>query len=143
MKRSIFAIALVGILFNGCCNTTPKTDSIKEKVKEVQNKKDDITKKTDVVVEVPPVVGDKAKVVTKVKKDVKIIDVKKVDKNATPAIVIDPVPKDIPVKKVEVLPKVDDTVGVVTEVEPTVAVEEEIPVKDKPPVVVVDPVPAD
>jgi hypothetical protein len=143
MKRSIFAVSVVALLFNGCCHNTPKTDSIKEKAKEVQTKADDVTKKADVVVEVPPVVGDKAKVVTKVKKDVKIIDVKKVDKNATPAIVIDPVPKDIPVKKVEVLPKVDDTVGVVTEVEPTVAVEEEIPADEKPPVIVVDPVPAD
>jgi hypothetical protein len=111
--------------------------SIKQKSESIQKKGID---DADIAVEVNPIVDKKMEVVTKVKPEVAVVEVDKVDKNEIPVVVVDPVDEKAPVKEVEVLPVVDNTVGVVTKVKPTVKVAEEIPVESEDVAVVIDPV---
>jgi hypothetical protein len=79
-------------------------------------------------------------VVTKVKPEIAVIATEKVKKGEIPVVVVDPVEEGTSVKEVDILPVVDNTVGVVTKVKPTIEVVEEIPVEDESAAVVVEPV---
>ena len=163
MKKNILLTTIVAItLFSGCSQknitnanrevtkANSKVDRFNKKIEKtsttitsvkgtIEATKDTI-KDTDLAVEIAPDPDkDKVKVITKVKPEVKVVDVKKVDENEEPLVVVDPV-EDAPVEKIEVNPVVDDTLGIVTEAKPTIGVVEELPAEDSPPAIVVDPV---
>ena len=145
MKRDglLVAVILAGLLLNGCSNKEAKVADTQEKVKRDVVSTNSSQKSDDVAVEVVPVTDNKVKVITKVKPEVAVIETEKVQKGEIPVVVVDPVKVDDPVKveEVEVLPVVDDTVGIVTKVKPTIEVVEELPLEgDEAPAVVVDPI---
>jgi PBP1b-binding outer membrane lipoprotein LpoB len=144
MKRDglLVAVILAGLLLNGCSNKEAKVADTQEKVKRdvvsVAKQKSD-----DVKVEVVPVDDKKVKVITKVQPEVAVIETEKLDKGEIPVVVVDPVKVDDPVKveEVEILPVVDDTVGIVTKVKPTIEVVEELPLEgEEAPAIVIDPI---
>lgn len=131
---------LTGLLLNGCSNKEVKVANTQEKVKRdvvSLNQKSD-----DVEVEVVPVSDKKAVVITKVKPKISVLATEKLKENELPVVVVDPVDADaaVDVEEVNILPVVDNTVGVVTKVKPTIEVVEELPIEDKNPVVVVEPI---
>jgi len=141
-SRWIFLPLVIGMMMG--CSTKENTLSSNIKEHAIKNQDVGTTKKSvdDLAVEVKPLVDKKLEVVTKVKPEVAILDVQKVDSSTTPMVVVDPVEANgsVDVKKVEVLPVVDDTLGVVTEVEPTIEVVEDIPVEGEEAAVVIEPV---
>jgi len=131
---------LTGLLLNGCSNKEVKVANTQEKVKRdvvSLNQKSD-----NVEVEVVPVSDKKAVVITKVKPEISVLATEKLKENELPVVVVDPVDADaaVDVEEVNILPVVDNTVGVVTKVKPTIEVVEELPIEDKNPVVVVEPI---
>ena len=143
MKRDrlLATVILAGLLLNGCSNKEVQVEDTQEKIKRdvvsVTEKSDDLA------VEVVPVSNNKVEVITKVKPEVDVITTEKLEKGEVPVVVIDPVKVDDPVKveEVEILPVLDDTVGIVTKVKPTIEVIEEIPLdQNEAPAVLIEPV---
>jgi outer membrane murein-binding lipoprotein Lpp len=142
MKRDglLIATILAGLFLNGCSNKEVNVADTQEKIKRDVLSSD--KKSDDIAVEVVPISDKKAKIITKVKPEVAVVTTEKLDKGEVPVVVIDPVKVDDPVKveEVEILPVVDDTVGVVTKVKPTIEVVEEIPLDRDEAAVIIDPI---
>jgi outer membrane murein-binding lipoprotein Lpp len=142
MKRDglLIATILAGLFLNGCSNKEVNVADTQEKIKRDVLSSD--KKSDDIAVEVVPISDKKAKIITKVKPEVAVVTPEKLDKGEVPVVVIDPVKVDDPVKveEVEILPVVDDTVGVVTKVKPTIEVVEEIPLDRDEAAVIIDPI---
>jgi outer membrane murein-binding lipoprotein Lpp len=142
MKRDglLIATILAGLFLNGCSNKEVNVADTQEKIKRDVLSSD--KKSDDIAVEVVPISDKKAKIITKVKPEVAVVTTEKLDKGEVPVVVIDPVKVDDPVKveEVEILPVVDDTVGVVTKVKPTIEVVEKIPLDRDEAAVIIDPI---
>jgi outer membrane murein-binding lipoprotein Lpp len=142
MKRDglLIATILAGLFLNGCSNKEVNVADTQEKIKRDVVSSD--KKSDEIAVEVVPISDKKAKIITKVKPEVAVVTTEKLDKGEVPVVVIDPVKVDDPVKveEVEILPVVDDTVGVVTKVKPTIEVVEEIPLDRDEAAVIIDPI---
>ena len=135
----LITAVLAGLLLNGCSNKELNVANSQEKVERdvvSLNQKSD-----DVEVEVVPVSDKKAVVITKVKPEIAVVTTEKLEEGEIPVVVVDPVDADIPVEveEVDILPVVDNTVGIVTKVKPTIEVIEELPIEDEIPAVVVEP----
>jgi PBP1b-binding outer membrane lipoprotein LpoB len=142
MKKDglLIATILVGLFLNGCSTKEVKVTDTQEKVKRDVVSTD--KKSDELSIEVTPVSDNKVKVITKVEPELAVVEIEKLKKDEVPVVVIDPVKVDDPVKveEVEILPVVDDTVGVVTKVKPTVEIIEEIPVDSNEAAVIIDPI---
>jgi len=135
----LITAVLAGLLLNGCSNKELNVANSQEKVERdvvSLNQKSD-----DVEVEVVPVSDKKAVVITKVKPEIAVVTTEKLEEGEIPVVVVDPVDADIPVEveEVDILPVVDNTVGIVTKVKPTIEVIEELPIEDEIPAVLVEP----
>jgi PBP1b-binding outer membrane lipoprotein LpoB len=121
-KDRIFIGTIIGALFLVGCSQkeldvkgqTLNSSKIEKKSKEVES--------TSPILEV---------VTTTVKPEIDVVRSEKVSKGEVPLVVVDAVEEGSPVKEVDILPVVDDTLDVVTKVKPTIEmidVIEDVPV---------------
>ena len=135
MKKSIVVLTLISSLFiiNSCADKEPIV--INNKTANNINKNSD---RSDLVVEVKPAIEEKAKVVTKVKPEVNIIEAVEKKPNELPVVVVEPIEANnsVDIDTVEILPSTENTIPIITKVKPTVEIEEEIPAMP----IVIDPI---
>ena len=97
-KRELLMVILTALLLNGCTNkelSVESTQMLKNtKVSEQSNHVE----------------------LSKVTPEIAVLTTKKLEKGEVPVIIVNPVSANTPVKEVDILPVVDDTVGIVTKV---------------------------